>query len=488
MKTLYRYSAYLALLLFVLLIGCKGSAGMPVAPTPTAVPTPTNTPKLILQSCMRGNYAAQCGFLSVFEDRAAQSGRKINLHILVIPARTTSPAPDPIFYIQGGPGASAIENVAGAMEILGLANAQRDVVFVDQRGTGGSNQLTCPQFLDLSLQVPALKTCLANLNGDPSAYTTAWGMDDLDDVRAALGYDQINLYGGSYGTAAIQVYILRHGEHVRTAALEGASLLEVPVFERWPTSSQKALDFLFARCDNDPTCHSTFPNARKEFTETIARLEQEPATMPVNDPRTGKPMILTSQLFRTEVHILLTSTWTAVYVPKFIHLVYSQDWNGLVTLLAPVSSAGSSTPQWNLMKLTILCNEDWAKTGRAETTAASAESYLKYENVRELSVPEELCPVMPHPKPEALYGPLTRSSVPMLFINGEVDPQDPPENVADARQRYPNSLAVVAPGQGHSYVGNSCHASIVADLVTRGSVDGLSTECLEKVPLPAFEK
>ena len=124
------------------------------------------------------------------------------------------------------------------MQLLGLANEQRDVIMVDLRGTGGSNKLVCPQPADPALRVEALQRCLATLNGDPRAYTSAWATDDVDDVRAALSYDQINLYGGSYGGFAAQVYILRHGDHVRTAAADGTTLLENPFIERWPITSQ----------------------------------------------------------------------------------------------------------------------------------------------------------------------------------------------------------------------------------------------------------
>ena len=140
------------------------------------------------------------------------------------------------------------------------------------------------------------------------------------------------------------------------------------------------------------------------------------------------------------------------------------------------------------MNLTILCYEDWAKIRPAETTAASAGSYLKYDDVRALTVPEDICAVMPRPKAEALYGPLTNSSVPVLFFNGEADPQDPPENVAGAKQRYPNSLSLVAPGQAHGFTGIPCRASIVADFIARGSVEGLATDCLEQVALPPFSR
>ena len=159
------------------------------------------------------------------------------------------------------------------MQVLGSANYKRDLVFVDQRGTGNSNKLVCPQSTDPTRQVEELRACVANLGNDPSAYTTAWAMDDVDDVRAALGYDRINLYGGSYGATAAQVYILRHESHVRAAALDGISLLDVPMFERYPISSQEALEFMFSRCEADAACHSAFPDLGQEFAGALALLK-----------------------------------------------------------------------------------------------------------------------------------------------------------------------------------------------------------------------
>jgi pimeloyl-ACP methyl ester carboxylesterase len=439
-----------------------------------------------LQPCRVGDFPAQCGKLSVFEDRAANSGRKIDLQVAVIEAKTDRPAPDPVFVLAGGPGTAAIEWTNYYMQLLAQANQQRDVVLVDQRGTGGSNELTCPQPLEPERQVEALRSCLADLNGDPRAYTTAWAMDDLDDVRAALGYDQINLYGGSYGTAASQIYILRHGQHVRTAALDGTTLLEVPIFERWPMTSQKALELTFARCESDAACQAAFPDLRQEFAAVLDRLQRAPVPLPIDHPVTGQPLVLTAELFRTSIHGALTSTPTAVFIPRYIHLVYTEDWKELAAFLAPFLRDDDAAPQWKIMNLTILCHEEWARSSRAETVAASGGSYLTYEDVRALAVPEEICAAMPQPKAEALYGPLRNSSVPILFFNGAADPQDPPENVAGAKTRYPNSLLLVAPGQAHGFTGIPCRAAIVADFLERGSTEGLEASCLQDVPLPDF--
>jgi pimeloyl-ACP methyl ester carboxylesterase len=478
-------------LAFVVALGACSSSPMNQTPsTPTAPPTATvsQKPAITLQPCKMGSISALCGTLKVYEDRATRSGRKIDLRVAVIKARSDHPAPDPIFWLAGGPGASAIEWGPYAMQLLGIANQQRDVVMVDLRGTGGSNQMVCPQPADSALQVEGLRKCLPEVTGDPRAYTSAWAMDDVDDVRAALGYDQINLYGGSYGGFAAQVYILRHGDHVRAAAADGTTLLEHPFIERWPVTSQQALDLTIARCEKDADCHAAFPNLKQEFAEVLARVRHAPITVPITNPATGKPLVITPLIFETTVHGALVDTPTVPLIPKLIHLLYTEDWQALTGLLAPYLNEASAMSHWNIMNLTILCFEDWARDRPAETTAASAKSYLTYDGVQALTVPAKICAEMPKPKAEALYGPLANSSVPILFFNGEADPQNPPENVAGAKQRYPNSLSLVAPGQAHGFTGIPCHASILADFFARGSVEGLASDCLEQVELPPFVK
>jgi pimeloyl-ACP methyl ester carboxylesterase len=436
--------------------------------------------------CIIGDLSAQCGSLSVYEDRAAQKGRLINLRVAVIKARDASPSPDPIFWLAGGPGGSAIEDASYAMLVLGASNEQHDLVFVDQRGTGSSNELICAQPADSAYQVDALRACLASLEADPGAYTTAWAMDDIDDVRAALGYDQINLYGESYGATSAQVYLLRHGAHVRTISLAGASLLDVPMFERYPLSSQKALDYIFARCAADPRCHSAFPNLRQEFVDLMTHIEQDPLTLPLSNSGTGQPLVLTDEMARVGIHNLLVRTETAAMLPALIHLLYTQDLNGAAAYLAPLMNSSSTQPPWKVTNLVILCHEDWAQIHQAETDVFSASSYLNYMDVHALTLPEEICAVIPKPQPDALYGHTNGSHVPMLILNGEADPQDPPRNVADAKQFYPNSVVLVAPGQGHGYTGITCRSQIIGDFISRGTMVGVQTGCLDQVELPDF--
>ena len=218
-------------------------------------------PALDLEDCRVDGVSvpARCGALTVFEDRATGAGRTIDLKIVVIPAVSGSPEPDTLFFLAGGPGQAATDLADTVLVRLAEVRRSRDIVFVDQRGTGGSGRMSCALFETSpdeeasgeSLQLDAfplddLRDCLAEVESatDPRHYTTPVAMDDLDDVRAALGYETINLYGGSYGTRAGLIYMRRHPERVRTAVLDGLA----PVSMRLPSSmnadAQRALDLV----------------------------------------------------------------------------------------------------------------------------------------------------------------------------------------------------------------------------------------------------
>src|SRR5262245_29596841 len=190
----------------------------------------------------RGSY---CGALTVFEDRAARSGRTIDLKIVVARALRRDPKPDPLFILFGGPTGGAATLVESLEPMFRAVQSDRDVVFVDQRGTGASNPLDCeaPERTVAAMveyPVERLHKCLESMHADPRFYTTAPAMDDIDDVRRHLGYNQINLWGASYGTRAALVYLARHEASVRGAVLDSASPIDSPLALNMPRDGQRA--------------------------------------------------------------------------------------------------------------------------------------------------------------------------------------------------------------------------------------------------------
>ena len=261
------------------------------SPTSYALLTPT----IQLEPCLLGSYKGQCGTAKVYENRIAHSGRVIDLRVAVIKAQGKNPAPDPIFYLAGGPGQAATED-GTRQQFPASLTVNHDLVFVDQRGTGSSNMVVIPSSFDFSgVNQPGLvrqvKAWVANViigkNMDPKFYTTSLAMDDLDDVRSALGYDKINLVGYSYGATAAQYYLRQHEDHVRTVFLGSGSLLDIPVFERWALNGQQALDNIFDLCQADPACHKAYPDLKEEFADLMARAATQPVTIAFSNSAFG---------------------------------------------------------------------------------------------------------------------------------------------------------------------------------------------------------
>src|SRR5689334_15011868 len=266
---MFRYGPRLAsLFLFTLIvlssnhvsqISAPAQSNKPTAPasislTPCEVPGPNPSTK----------DKARCGTFEVFEDRERKAGRKIALKIVVYPATGTDKAPDPLFYIPGGPGHSATDDAPYVAQQAARIREHRDLVFVDQRGTGGSNPLNCSLFNPTDLQsylgdyfpLPDVRKCREELEqkADLKLYTTEIAADDLEDVRRALGYRQINIVGGSYGTRAAQVFLKRHPKSVRAIVLLGVSPTNQSMPRDFPQHTERALNGVIAECGAGKYC------------------------------------------------------------------------------------------------------------------------------------------------------------------------------------------------------------------------------------------
>lgn len=439
--------------------------------------------ELVLHDCRVSGLPARCGTLPVYENRATMSGRTIDLFVAVLPAKGSDRSADPIFFLSGGPGGAATEDIGSVREVFRQASRRRDLVLLDQRGTGSSNELLCPPVDEDGAE--ELRACLAELPGDSRAYTTAWAMDDLDEVRAALGYDTINLYGASYGASAAQVYLQRYPDRVRTAALVAGTPLDIAIFEWYPRSSQQALGRLFSRCAAEPECQEAYPDPQADLDAVAARLDRGPVELSEADSPTGQRMVFTRENMGPTVHNILFGTDTAPTLPRLLRAAREGDWPTVAREL-PTDPAGSDDVP--AMTATILCHEPWARLRRAPTEAASVGSYLTYADVRTL-LGRELCAVVPAPEAAALYDPPTPVSVPVLVINGDADPQDPPELMENIDATYPNSRLLTAPGQAHANwnVPASCLGSIIGGFVDTASV-AVSAHCLEQVSPPLFSQ
>ena len=388
---------------------------------------------------------ARCGSLTVFEDRAAGAGRTIDLNIVVIPAVSGSPEPDPLFFLAGGPGQAATELADRVLGRFAEVRRSRDLVFVDQRGTGGSGRMSCALFDAVpdeeasgeSLQFDAfplddLRDCLTEVETatDPRHYTTPVAMDDLDDVRAALGYETINLYGGSYGTRAGLIYLRRHPDRVRTAVLDGLA----PVSMRLPSSmgadAQRALDRLFADCAADSGCRGAFPGLPGTFARVIEALEASPRVLNTTHPRTGEPfeLPLSASAFAAGLRASLYNPTVASLAPWTIVRAAQGDFGPFLAQLVPLSESGEIINPG--MFLSVICAEDVSQLADGDAERLAAEGILGRLQVE---VIVDACSVWPAADLPAGYFEPVRSDVPALLLSGDLDPVTPPRWGEEAR-------------------------------------------------------
>jgi pimeloyl-ACP methyl ester carboxylesterase len=475
---------------FALLTGCTNSPSPPAIPTPSEGRTFTLETNVMLP-CRSGGFPAVCGSLEVPENRADPAGRTIQLRVVVIPAASEDPAADPVFFLAGGPGGAATESWAYAPQVFPAVHQDRDIVLVDQRGTGGSNELLLPPAPDVSgLSRSATwktvkrwaKEALAGLNGDLRYYTSAIAADDLDDVRAALGYDLISLYGSSYGATLAQYYLRQHEAHVRAVVLDGGTLVDVPILELMAARSQEALDRVFARCHSDSGCDASYPDPESDLRKALRRLSQHPVETDAVDYESGEHVVLTSDSLAQSVHALL-QTGQSGEIPRLLRVTAEGDFEPLTSLV--LAALREPDPAQLGMFWSIECSEAWAAHDRGHVADAGAGSYylpVMQEAARDLDLG---CSLMPRMSTPANDGRPVRSDIAVLLLNGTLDPQDPPANVADAATELPNSLVIVA-AQAHTFGHVGCMPEVVAAFVEAGTVDGLDTTCVDGLITPPF--
>jgi len=433
-------------------------------------------PALPLKPCtLPGLVVARCGRLAVREDRRFPNGRKIKLFVAVVRAWGPRPHREPLFYLSGGPGgAAASGDAAFAVRSLTAANSARDLVLVDQRGVGRSAPLMCPT---VPQTVDEARGCLTAVGRDPRLYGTDAAMDDLDVVRQALHYRRIVLYGGSYGASAAQVYIARHGAHVAAAVLDGATLLDVPLFERMPLSVQRSFDRLAALCARDVGCHASFSDVAADLHVVLARLR----IAPVQDG----PYSFDVAAAQDTIRMALRAPPAAVRLPLALHRAAAGDFGDLVAAWEATFSDDDVSAR-QLMYWGIVCGEPWARAEREEVQRWGAGTEFLEAALNQARTFGSVCPLLGPPLAAPDTGVVPRSRVPVLFLVGGIDPQDPLENVAAAASSLPNTTILVVPGAGHGAMQYGCVPAVVARFLTAHRLTGNDSACAAAVGLPPF--
>ena len=470
------------------------AAGL-VSSTPARATPPD--PGSVLSPCQVEGLEGQalCATVDVPENPALPDGRQIGLNVMVLPATGEHPAPEPLVIFFGGPGEGVVDAAPFIAQEYAEVREVRDILLVDIRGTGGSNPLRCAYqdvhtLLDQFMPFDGVVRCVDELSktADLTRYTTPYVVDDVDHVRALLGYDKVVLQGGSYGTRAVQVYIRRHPEHVLAAELHGT----VPMNDRMPETfardAQRALDGVIDDCAIDDACRQAFPHLRAELWQVMRHYEDGhtiPATLA--DPKTGneRQVELSHASFVHGLRYMLYRSASAAQIPLAIHQAAAGD-ASVVAQVADAYDRGLSAGISEGLYLALTCTEDvpWIEPEDAiESAAGTFVGELRYR------IQTAACSVVPRGElPEGYFEPV-RSDVPVLMLTGELDPVTPPYQADRVAKTLPNSLHLVVPYGGHGFdglEGLDCIETIEHRFLATGSLDGLDTGCVADVHRAGF--
>ena len=465
----------------------------PAAPAPASA----SAQRLALAPCRLPGASAQlrCGTLEVFEDRAIRSGRKLKLHVAVAPALSSNPSPDPVFILAGGPGQAASDIAPLMLQALERVRRERDLVFLDQRGTGRSNGLECelgdPE-ADLAERLRAqfdeqkVRACISELSkkADLRLYTTPVAMDDLDEVRAALGYENINLWGGSYGTRAALVYMRQHPERVRTAILDGVAPMQLLLPADVAPDAHRALTLLFEQCAADAACAETYPKLQERFTSLLDSLGRAPARTTVPHPVTGRPeeVEIGREVFVQTLRALLYQPEATSLVPFSIARASERDFRPMIAQAQLIESGFGKGVSLGMF-FSIVCSEDLPFIPAGALQKRAEGTFLGGGFADDI---DRTCALWPKAEVPAAYREPVRSEVPVLLMSGELDPVTPPRWAEEAKKTLTNSAHVVVPGSGHGTLGSACGRDVIRRFLEKGSLAGVDTTCDVKGLRPPF--
>jgi len=435
--------------------------------------------------------AVQCGTREVWENRETKTGRRITLHVAVVPARLRAKDPDPIVILAGGPGQGAIGLIPQVMPLFSRLNDTRDIVFLDQRGTGFSHPLDCDSDDDSPMQslfedaIPekAVRECLAALDADPSQYTTISAIADIDEVRAGLGYEKLNLWGGSYGTRVGLEYMRRFPQHVRTVVLDGVAPAGMKLPLSFVSDGYAALERLLDACSSDKLCARTYPKLRETIAALRARLARLPARVVIQDPRTGErqPIVVNENVLLSGLFRPLYVAELASLLPYGVSAAAAGDFNPLLAQNLEFADDVAENLALGL-HLSVICAEDVPRISREDLEDAS-KSFFGRALVDDFI---KACRHWPKGKvPDDYYQPV-KSDVPTLILSGGIDPATPPRHGAMVASTLPNARHFVAPHIGHGVSLHGCAPRLIESFIRKGSAREIDGACLERIPRPLF--
>lgn len=437
--------------------------------------------------------SAQCGWLSVAENPAQPGGREIRLRVARVPAIAPQFPGTAVTVIAGGPGQASTEFYADYAPAWERVHQHHDILLLDQRGTGVSNPLDCEfevqlgEEFDASLARSLAQQCLQQLPGDPRFYTTSVAVRDLDAARAALGYSLLDVYGASYGTRVALHYLRHFPEHTRSLVLDGVIAPGQVVGPDIALDAERALQQIFQRCVDDAGCSETFGDPAGQLDSLRRSLEAAPSTVRLADPLTAEPISLklNNEALAGAVRLLSYSPATAALLPLLVHEAEANGNLQPLTAQAQMSLATIADALNEGMHNAVICTEDVPYFDLDEQFRQRlAATYLGEMVVDSL---QAVCSVWPRGIIDTDFHQPWTSDKPVLLLSGALDPVTPPANAERAARSLPNSLHIVAPGQGHGLLGLSCVPALLSHFLHTVDPTSIDPACVaNSTPEPFF--
>lgn len=438
-------------------------------------------------------YGARCGELKVKEDPDDPNSPEIAIAILRLPAISPVAQADPLFLIQGGPGGSSIDMANQLHGFFADVRKNRDLIFVDQRGTGKSNPLHCekmslqdaklPDAVQQQKQLEIMRNCAVRYQQSLPFYTTRHAVQDLDAVRVALGYQTINLWGVSYGTRVALEYARRFGDHTRSIVLDAVAPTAIALGKYSARDMLAALTSVSSECMAQVDCAAHYGNPLQKAEIVYARLlAAETAGQPVEvtyqHPRHQQLAShrLTPRAFSMLMFMALYSRDTTVLLPEMISRAEQQDYSLLAALLALTAEQAHSMNIAEAMHFGVICNEDWPQISASERQTTAP--FFGFNPVEEKGA---ICDFWPAASlPDDYWQPIN-SSVPALLLSGKYDPVTPSTWADYVASSLPNSTRLLVAGGNHGVSTEGCMPQIIAQFIERASMTGINSDCAAKI-------
>ena len=495
-------------------------------PSSTPIPIPTETPLPVASSIeplfeetpcpfmlppdeIEGE-TVQCGFVVVPEDRSQPESPTIRLAVVVFKATGDDPQADPVILLSGGPGEKTVASAVTAAIILASFRDRRDVIVFDQRGVGLSEPaLECPEMVQASYDLvseldpeTALRTMytailacrdrLVQEGHNLAAYNTTENATDVDDIRAALGYEQLNIYGGSYGSLLAQAVMRDHPEGLRSVIMGAVLPAEKSLFVNMAMTRVDAVMDLLRACAADEACNAAYPNLEQVLYDTVEKLNADPVPITVTNPLDGQAYDtwLTGDDVVNNLMIFLHFTDIIPVLPQAVFDVANGDYELMVQLVSTQFQLFDLLSRG--MEFSVLCAEDLIGVTPQDYLAERAKVPAALQGRIDPEVAIEydffgICQGWPVPQADPRVKEPVKSDVPTLILEGEFDPVTPLAYAEAVARHLSNSQVYEFPGVGHNVlVAAPCARQIARDFLEDPSAEPDAT-CLAEMPGVVFD-